>query len=196
MRPRVRIFDYLPAVVVVASFLAPLPAEATPPRAKARGPGQVLKVLGDIARGLKVTRYQHITRVRAKRGEYFFDCSGMAQWVLRRSAPAALRTVGKRPDGSRPLAVHFFKRIARVPPGKSRGPWYRVPDVTQARPGDVIAWKRPPWFRSKSTGHVAFVVSQPVKNTGPVRGHLFRLSLIHISEPTRPVGISRMPSSA
>jgi hypothetical protein len=51
-----------------------------------------------------------------------------------------------------------------------------VADVTQARPGDIIAWRRPPWFPSKSTGHVAFIVETQGPNTGPVPGYLFRIA--------------------
>jgi hypothetical protein len=139
------------------------------------GPDRVVEVLERIESGLVETKYQHWTRVRARRGEYFFDCSGMAEWVLRRGAPAAARAVG-RPEGRRPLAIHFYRRIAKIKPGKRRGPWMRVESPAQARPGDVIAWERPKWFKSKSTGHVAFVVSDPVANHGSVPGYLMRIA--------------------
>jgi hypothetical protein len=104
-----------------------------------------------------------------------WDCSGMATWVLRRAAPRALESIGK-PNGRRPLAVHFFRKIARISPGKRRGAWMRVPSAGHARPGDLIAWKRPSWFPSKSTGHVAFVVGMPRLNTGSVPGVLLRIA--------------------
>ena len=43
---------------------------------------------------------------------------------------------------------------------------------------------------------VPLLVAVVVYGTRRRRDILQRLSLIHISEPTRPVGISRMPSSA
>ena len=130
-----------------------------------------MEILEGIEENMVETRYEHRTRVRASEGKYFFDCSGMASWVLRRSAPAALKSIGK-PGGRRPLAVHFYNKIARLKPGQKRGAWMRVETAAHARPGDLIAWKRPKWFPSKSTGHVAFVVGHPKINRGAVRGIL------------------------
>jgi hypothetical protein len=173
-RARRQACSALAAAAAIAAALAVRPAPcAADTTARLRpGPERVVKVLEDIARTLKSTRYQHVTVVRPGSGEYSFDCSGMAEWVLRRGAPAALAAVG-RSDGQRPLAVHYWKRIARVPPGARRGAWHRVEDVTRAGPGDVIAWKRPPWFPSKSTGHVAFILSKGQPSPGQVPGHLF-----------------------
>ena len=43
------------------------------------------------------------------------------------------------------------------------------------------------------TGHK---IGDPISQVDQLPGHLRGLSLIHISEPTRPCGTSRMPSSA
>jgi len=147
------------------------PGWATP----RRGPAKVMEVLTTIEQTMRTSRYQHPTNVRPAKGDYRFDCSGMAGWVLRRSAPGALRVLG-RPQGRRPLARNYYRHIKRIPLGKSRGPWYRVPDVASARPGDIITWERPPWFPSKSTGHVAFVVSIPTPNQQGVHGYLLRVA--------------------
>lgn len=141
----------------------------------ARGPAGVMAVLAEMAQGMTATRYQHRTVVRQRRGEYFFDCSGMAAWVLSRAAPAAMRAVS-RPDGARPVAATFHQAIDRVEPGTTRGAWQRVEHAASARPGDVLAWRRPPWFPSRSTGHVAFIVSEPVPSPGPVPGVLLRIA--------------------
>lgn len=136
---------------------------------------RVMLILSEIESTLKETRYQHVTRVSKRRGEYFFDCSGMAAWVLKRAAPAALKAVG-RPNDKRPAAVHFYRKIAKIKPGRKKGPWYRVPTAAQILPGDLIAWKRPPWFRSTSTGHVAFAVGLPKNNPGEILGILVRVA--------------------
>jgi len=136
---------------------------------------RVVGIIGDIRRTMVASRYQHVTRVRTRAGEYFFDCSGMATWILKRSAPGALATVG-RPNGRRPLARHFFQTIARIAPGKKRGAWKRLERIANAKPGDVLAWIRPDWFPSKSTGHVAFILDTPKPNPGPVPGLLFRIA--------------------
>jgi hypothetical protein len=171
----------LPVVLVLALVLPASivsdSAHAAKKKAKKRvvATVKVMNIIEKIEASLLETRYQHVTRVRPHRGEYFFDCSGMASWILRRSAPNALRVVGK-PNGKRPLAVHFFKKIARIPIGEKRGPWERVRTAAHARPGDMIAWIRPKWFPSKSTGHVAFVVGSPKINHGPVPGILVRIA--------------------
>lgn len=134
-----------------------------------------MDVIQDIQDNLVTSKYQHVTRVRSRVGQYFFDCSGMATWILKRSAPRALEAVG-RPNGRRPLARHFFKAIARLEPGQKRGAWQRLDRLERARPGDVLAWIRPKWFPSKSTGHVAFVLESPRSNPGPVPGLLIRIA--------------------
>jgi len=152
----------------------------SPPALAARPAGpsaadRVVRLLEDIQTSMVETGYQHVTRVRAREGRYFFDCSGMADWILRRAAPGAIKAIGK-PDGRRPLAVHFHRKIARIPPGERRGPWLRVKTAAHARPGDLIAWVRPKWFDSTSTGHVAFVVGEPRINRGEVPGVLVRIA--------------------
>ena len=136
-----------------------------------RGPGRVLEVLAFIEKTRRETRYLHQTRIDPRRGIFRFDCSAMAGWVMERAVPHARRTVT-----GRPLARDFYHAIARLRPGQRLGPWYRVPTVREARPGDVIAWIRPRWFPSSNSGHVAFVVSAPTENRGPVRGQLVRIA--------------------
>ncbi len=136
---------------------------------------RVAAIIGEISRTLKDTRYQHQTRVSKSRGAYYFDCSGMAEWVLKQAAPRALKSVG-RPENGRPLARDFFRAVSRLKPGQSRGAWKRIERFEDALPGDVLSWIRPKWFPSKSTGHVAFVIDVPRKNTGPVQGVLLRIA--------------------
>ncbi len=162
------------AAILLLGLLAPT-ADLNAGRARVSATERVVAVINDIRRTMVASKYQHVTRVRARHGEYFFDCSGMATWILKRSAPGALRTVG-RPNGRRPLAVHFYRTIARIAPGKQRGGWRHLSHIARAEPGDVLAWIRPDWFPSKSTGHVAFIVDVPKPNPGPVPGLLFRIA--------------------
>ncbi len=159
---------------LAALLLCSSPAIAAPPTAPSAA-DRVVRIIEEIETNMVETRYQHVTRVKAREGKYFFDCSGMADWVLRRGAPRAMKAIG-RPDGRRPLAVHFYRKIARIRPGERRGPWMRVRTAAHVRPGDVIAWVRPKWFNSTSTGHVAFVVEGPTINWGPVPGILVRVA--------------------
>jgi hypothetical protein len=118
---------------------------------------RVLSIIDRIRSNLRSSTYRHTLRVNERVGLYDFDCSAMASWILSRSAPRALATVG----GGRPLAVDFFRTIVRAPADRPRSGWQRVARVIDARPGDVLAWQRPRWFPSHNTGHVAFVVGDP-----------------------------------
>lgn len=99
----------------------------------------------------------------------------MASWILKRTAPGALEAV-ESPNDKRPLARDFFRTIEKIRPGKKRGPWMRPKSIIDARPGDVLAWIRPKWLPSKSTGHVAFILDTPTPNSGPVPGWLYRIA--------------------
>ncbi len=103
------------------------------------------------------TKYQGRTVVRAESGYYAWDCSGMSSWILKRSAPAALRALEK----SRPVARDYFKMIDRSPTKRARRGWQKLPHVSDARPGDVFAWLRSPISKSRVSGHVGFFVTAP-----------------------------------
>lgn len=129
-----------------------------------RAAGRVVEVLEGIRQGMRETRYQHHRTVRVRRGQYFFDCSGMVQWVLSRSSRRSMVPLEPR---ERPLAIDFVRRIERAPVDRYRGGWRRIARMVDVRPGDVFAWRRPPDFQSANTGHVGFVVETPQ----PVTGH-------------------------
>lgn len=155
-----------PATVVCALAFALIGTAAGVPAfgQTATAPIRVVSVIAGIRQNLRVSSYQHSLRVDEHAGRYDFDCSAMASWVLARSAPRALATVG----GARPLAADFYRTIARAPSDRPRGGWLRVARVADARPGDVLAWRRPRWFPSHNTGHVAFVVGAPETVAGGV----------------------------
>jgi hypothetical protein len=178
------------ALVTIVCIAAPSWTAAGKGASATPGPDRVVTIIEKIQANLTATKYQHPTRVRQGVGEYFFDCSGMAAWILKRGAPAALAKV-KRPEGGRPLAVHYYRTIAKLKPGQRRGPWMRVVDATATMPGDMIAWERPKWFDSRSTGHVAFVVARPRPVSSPVRGVVVRVadaSKFRHAEDSKPIG--------
>jgi hypothetical protein len=145
----------------------------------------VMRTLGGIAHTLKHSEYSHGQHVSVQQGLYVFDCSSMAQWVLKRATPVAEKTVS-RGLAWRPLAADFQRRIARVGVGAERGGWRRIARVEDAAPGDVIAWLRPKIIDSKNTGHVAFVVLPPTRVTGYDDAFLVRVvdatSLLHADD--------------
>lgn len=135
----------------------------------APGNARVVGVLQEIHASLRTTRYDHQTRIDPRAGRYEFDCSTMAAWVLGRAAPRARAAL----PGGRPLAVDFWRAIRDAPTSRSRNGWLQVTRIADARPGDVLAWPRPRWFRSNNTGHVAFVAEAP---TVTPRGVLVRVT--------------------
>jgi hypothetical protein len=141
-----------------------------------------MRVLGKIAATLEESEYSNALFVNEKRGIYRFDCSGMAQWVLRRSAPTAASAIAWKLHG-RPLARDFQRRIARAPTDRPKSGWRRIARVEDALPGDVIAWLKPVEIESPNTGHVVFVVLPPVLAEGYDNAYLVRVadstSLLH-----------------
>ncbi len=126
-------------------------------QAASKAAKRVVKLIGKLRRSVKTTKYQHWNHIRYKDGYYAWDCSGMAMWILRRTAPYALRSLGKR----RPQAVDFYKAIVRAPKKGSRRGWRQLRHISHARPGDVFAFPRSSVSRSKTTGHVGFFVEKP-----------------------------------
>lgn len=143
------------AVLLVSAPLAVSAQVYAPPPNTASA--RVLTALGAIASNHRSGRYTHDTRIDLRAGRYEWDCSAMAAYVLRRSAPQTIREI----TNTRPVAVDFYRAIRRSPAAMNRGAWLRVARVADARPGDVFAWQRPRWFPSRNTGHVGFVVAMP-----------------------------------
>lgn len=156
--------------VALLGLLAAL-SSAAPAQAQVEAPGnpRVVAALEGIRATLRTTRYTHDTRIDPRAGRYDFDCSVMAAYVLARAAPRARAAL---PAG-RPLAVDFHRAIVAAPINRPRNGWQRIARIADARPGDVLAWPRPRWFRSNNTGHVAFVAGTPVVTA---RGVLVRVT--------------------
>ncbi len=150
----------LAALLVALALLSSATAVANggrSPEPASRTSERVLGVLDRVRTRLRSTRYQHVTRVREAQGLYAWDCSGMAAWILARSAPGALRAIGRE----RPVARDFHRVIERAPTDRSRAGWRRLAHIADARPGDVFAWLRPPDWPRRNTGHVGFVLEPP-----------------------------------
>lgn len=157
-----------PVAVPVAPppFPEPFVAPAT------LGAERVLAVVRAIQARLRHTRYQHATVVREREGVFFWDCSGMAAWVLRRASPRAMQAIGR----PRPVARDFVRAIERAPLGRARAGWQRIEHIADVRPGDVFAWRRPRGFPSRNTGHVGFVVHRPLPVSGMAGAYAVRVA--------------------
>jgi hypothetical protein len=166
----------VPWPVIVAPVDGPLPpapvASEPPPDPATKAGAKVMAVVEAIRTSLRESRYQHSTKVRADDGVYHWDCSGMTAWILRRSAPGALR----RLKSSRPVARDFVTAIERAPTDRARGGWQRIARIEDVMPGDVFAWRRPRGLPSKNTGHVGIVVDRPLAVPGLPGGWAVRIA--------------------
>lgn len=132
-------------------------------RPASRSAVRVVERVERIRRTMVRTRYQHHARIRERAGQYYWDCSLMVDWVLRRAAPRSARAIRYR---HRALAVHYANVIERAPTDRYRRGWMRIEHIADARPGDVFAWRRPDGFPSRNSGHVGFVMSVPTRVPG------------------------------
>jgi hypothetical protein len=147
----------------------PPPAESRLRRELAAEPaaGRVVSEIVALRDRVRSTRYQARTEIDPDRGHYAWDCSGMANWILRRAAPGARRALRK----ARPRAIDYYKAIVKAPTAKARRGWRRLGHVSEARPGDLFAFPRSPISTSKISGHVGFFVGRPHKVPIPIDGY-------------------------
>jgi len=149
---------------------------------------RVLKLLERIERTVKETRYEHRTTIRSREGIYYWDCSAMAAYILAKVAPEARKALTRE----RPVARDFYQVIRQAPTRGAHEGWRRLRRITDVRPGDVFAWKRPKDFPSKNTGHVGFVLEAPIPAPGREDAYLVRIadatSLPHGDDTRDPEG--------
>lgn len=169
-------YEGVPWPVILAPVDGELPPAPTPgeppPEPPTKAGARVMAVVESIRTSLVESMYQHSTSVRADDGVYNWDCSGMTAWILRRSAPAALRQL----RSSRPVARDFVTAIERAPSDRARGGWQRIARIEDVMPGDVFAWRRPKGLPSKNTGHVGVVVDRPLAVPGLPGGWAVRIA--------------------
>jgi hypothetical protein len=124
-----------------------------------------------ILESIKHTEYRHKTDIDEAKGAYYCDCSGFLGYVLNRTVAKA---DGKGPFGDgkmRPLAMNYEQAFAAAP-AKAPSPyslpngegfirWQKIARLVDARPGDVIAWRREV-PKPGNTGHVVIVDQAPV----------------------------------
>jgi hypothetical protein len=146
-------------VPVTAPKSQPPPAEQTLRPELAAGPGgrSVIDLILELRDDVHSTRYQPRTEIDPGAGHYAWDCSGMANWILRRAAPRARRSLRRK----RPRAIDYYRAITRAPTDRARRGWRRLEHISEARPGDLFAFPRSPISTSKISGHVGFFVGRP-----------------------------------
>jgi hypothetical protein len=114
----------------------------------------------------KESLYQHETDIDESAGRINCDCSGLIGHVLRHDFPEAYLAVrgNLAPWKTRPLAVTFYQTFQRAGL-RGDGLWRKIPRLMDARPGDLMAWRKPEIIRGKSTGYIVMVAGIPVVDT-------------------------------
>ncbi|MGA8331524.1 MAG: hypothetical protein WB777_19830 [Mycobacterium sp.] len=128
--------------------------------------GSTGALIGEIDRELgamRVTHYQHTTRVDEASGSFMYDCSGLLDYALGRVLPSAVRVMPTS-TSTRPLAGDIERYLRRGLRGQIGG-WQALARVDELRPGDVIAWLATEDSKTGDTGHVMVVHATPVRNT-------------------------------
>ena len=112
---------------------------------------------------MKQSAYQHRTAVDEARGRFEYDCSGFVTYALRRTLPEVAAEV-RAAAGRRPLAEDYFALVDSAHPRRADSHLRPIARVHDLRPGDLIAWLRPPDKASKDTGHLMVVLSAPTRS--------------------------------
>ncbi len=128
----------------------------------------VLTEISEVRDTVRETKYQHRTKVRRSKGYYAWDCSGMANWILRRTSRKAYRALRQK----RPKAKHYYSAINRAPTSRSRRGWKKLGGIADARPGDLFAWKR----TKTASAHVGFIIDIPRPSEQVAGGWVVRIA--------------------
>ena len=154
----------MPARAAEPETVPPAGPAVAPPDAAAAESSPVHAEARRILAQMKDTRYSHTTRVDEAEGTYELDCSGLATILLKAAAPRSLAAVPHAARRKRPLAFEFHDAFAAAPADETKAAgWRRVERLADARPGDLIAWRRQEIIPGESTGHVAILDAAPVR---------------------------------
>lgn len=111
---------------------------------------------------MKESTYDHKTVIDESKGQLDCDCSAFVGYILKQLSPdhyASLQTKGKR----RALAFHFYDTFVGDPTTRpTTGRWQPIEKMMDARPGDVLAWRKVELKPGDTTGHVVIISAPPV----------------------------------
>jgi hypothetical protein len=182
-----------PPVTAERPSAAPAPALRQAP---VEAPSPVaLRVLAEAERiltGVKHSVYSHKTAVDEKAASYEMDCSGLVRYVLRQVSPQHLAAIAAETARRNPRAVEFYIFFTACGMSETeQGGWRAVERIADARPGDIIAWRRGHFLPGESTGHVVILASAPEAETdGTYRAVIIDSTTAPHADDTRPAGTS------
>ena len=114
----------------------------------------------------KTTTYAHKSHVDEEQGLYELDCSGLVDLILKKVSPKLLTEVETRRGHKRQLADDYVQTFEESPEKPKAGSgWQRIEHLSDARPGDILAWKNPAHKTGEhtNTGHVMVIDESPVQ---------------------------------
>jgi hypothetical protein len=150
MKPRLILLLALSLLFTAGAAPTTQPAPAIVTRAH-----QVLETM-------KASTYQHPTDIDSVAGRYNCDCSGLVGWLLRQDLPTHYRSIRFAPKAKRPRAFEFYNAFVAAPTQPAPGQlWQHIPRISDARTGDLLAWKKDPMPAKGSTGHIVLFDSAP-----------------------------------
>ena len=123
-------------------------------------PEQIAELAESIVNTLTQTDYQPDDHIVPATGVYDCDCNGFVGFVLSTVAPQLFALIPKETNQPRPRAFEYYDFFASLTP-ESTGGWQRVDFLTDARRGDIMAWRFPTIEPDETTGHVVIVAETP-----------------------------------
>jgi hypothetical protein len=123
-------------------------------------PEQTAAAAESIVNTLTQTDYQHVDKIDPATGVYDCDCKGFVGFVLTAVAPRHFALIPEETDQPRPRAFEYFDFFASLTP-ESTGGWRRIDFLSDARRGDIMAWRFPTIEPDENTGHVVIVAETP-----------------------------------
>ena len=143
-----------------------------------------------ILANTKETTYSHTTQVDESKGKYDLDCTGLCRYILQRVLSAHLAAIVKWGGRDAPRAVEFCDFFqSRPKEGDDGSGWICVERLMDARPGDMLTYRRDHWNPGENTGHAMILAAEPAaEKDGLVRVEVIDSSSMPPGDPKRAAG--------
>jgi len=118
----------------------------------------------ELLANMTETKYQGLTEIDEETGSLKCDCSGLIGHMLRHHFPEAYVSLDgeEAPWRKRPVAVTFYETfVVAEDDANLEGPWERVREMMDVRPGDILAWRKVTVEQGDSSGHVLMIAGFP-----------------------------------
>jgi hypothetical protein len=177
-----RFFSIIALVFIASQFLGPVAGAS-----HLGGDVNIAEAAENLIGEIRETHYQHKTHVVPAEGIYDMDCSGFADYLLKRVAPQQYANLPIETGHARPQAAMYFDLFQSLPVNPAPG-WKSIDRLADAQRGDIIAWSlEASTQKPGDTGHVVIVASPPVPaNQREYKVAVYDSSGIHHDDDSRP----------